>query len=188
MVMRLGVTLNDTDVRLATSLRTRKTVLVDALVEKMTFLMTELQKKAQAGVPSKRVQDSIKNPDATKEGDLVVGTLDWGNVPVEYMGGAIYDLAQIFEHGAKPHRISPIATRETGLSKLPAHYRKGVKERFGTGSPLLRWESNGKAVFRKFADHPGIQATNFMANAIEDMKGEILDQLRDVTLDSLASE
>src|SRR5208282_2752774 len=150
--------------------------------------MTELQAKAQGGVPSKRVQASIKNPEAHKEGELVIGTLDWGNVPVEYMSGNVYDLAQIFEHGARRHPISPIATREAGLKHLPAHYRKGVKERFGTGSPLLRWENNGKAVFRKFADHPGIQATNFMANAIEDMKDEIKEQLRDVTLTSLESK
>lgn len=183
MVMRLGISLGGTDVRLATSLRTRSTVLTEALIEKMTFLMQKLQAKAQAGVSSKRVKESIKNPEAHREGELVVGTLDWGNVPVEYSSGPIYDLAQIFEHGAKPHVINPLTDRITG--KGTRAHTKGAKERFGTGSPVLRWEANGKAVFRSSAFHPGIEATNFMANAVADMKAEIRDQLRAVTLDAL---
>jgi len=187
MVMRIGVTTNDTDIRLATSLRTRSNILIEALVDKLQFLMTELQAKARAGVPSKRVQDSITNPEGKREGDLVVGTLDWGNVPVEYMGGNVYDLAQIFEHGTRPHYpINPLTDRYTG--KGTRAHTKGAKERFGTGSPVLRWEEGGKAIFRPYAFHPGLPATNFMANAIEDMKDKIKEELRDVTLTSLEPE
>jgi len=102
------------------------------------------------------------------------------------MSGNVYDLAQIFEHGAKPHVINPLTDRYTG--KGTRAHTKGAKERFGTGSPVLRWENNGKAVFRPAAFHPGIEATNFMANAVEDMKDEIKEQLRTVTLDALQPE
>ena len=183
--------LNNTDVVIAQKFRSRSTALINALADKMLFLMTKLQDKARRyqtmtakDVPSERVQESIQNPSAEIQGGKIVGHLDWGNVPVQYMGGEVFDLAQIFEKGAKPHAINPLTDPITGKGTR-RHDKPGAKTRFGTGAKVLRWEEGGKAVFRHYTFHPGLPATHFMSNAVADMREEFREQLMSVVYDAL---
>lgn len=173
----LNIHLDEDSVQLSTRLRSRSTALTSALADKMLSLMLALQEKAQAGVSSSHVKESIRDPSVEIQSGRIEGALDWGGVEVSYKGGQTYDLAQIFEKGAKPHPINPLTEEGT------REHKAGAKRRFGKS--VLRWEEGGKAVFRPYVFHPGIEATNFMANAIKDMRETFRDQLMGVTYDAL---
>lgn len=191
----LRITTNETDIRLAEHFTSRPDILVAKLADKMLEMMTRLQEKARAGVPSSRVKESIENPSVEIQGKKIIGSLQWGNVPVSYEGtgggsGITYDLAQIFEHGAKPHTVYPLTGRGTRTQTGKFGTKLKTARRFGQnvlhwGDPYVPGSDNAGAHFAPYAFHPAITGLHFMENAVESMRSEIHDGLRATIYDYL---
>ena len=180
----LNIQLDDSALQLSYKLRTRETKLKSALLEKMQWLMGELQKKAREGTTSSKVRDSIRDPQAEVDGAKVIGYLDWGGVDVQYMGGRQYDLALIQEKGARAHAINPL-TQPGGKPTPRVHEKGGAKARFGTGAKFLKWGPESSPTFRKYAFRKEMLGKHFMKNAIDELREQFTRELRETTFDAL---
>lgn len=168
--------------------------LANALIVKMTELMTRLQQKIRSGKlaahnKTGEVSDSIRNPRAEQEGTSIVGKLDWGGVYAYYMGKTpltggvrIYDVAQILNYGAEAHPIGALTEAGTRL------HEKGMKRRFGSNVLAFEWEKTGKREFFRHVWHPGVKGIHFMEEALEEMKGEFTKGVNQVLEDTVVKK
>lgn len=189
----IWATTNDSEVKLAYKLRTRSSTLIPKLADKMFYLMTKLQEKAQAnsGLTSNRVRESIRDPRAEVQGGRIIGTLDWGGVDVSYKAttggkGIIYDLAQIFEKGQKEHAIN--ALTERGSRTPQGRFGGKLKSVRRYGANVLQWfnpPGSNNAVYAQSVFHPGREGIHFMENAVQEMKEDFADGLQGVVYDTL---
>jgi hypothetical protein len=160
-----------------------------ALVEKMTFMMTQLQQKAKTKAPSVNgtLADSIRDPRAEIDGDEVIGYLTWGGAPttVSYKGGKAYDYARILNEGSKAIiAVNPL--EETGSRTDASKTLSGKSERrFGKG--VLAFMMGGKQVFAEYAFPKGTRPNRFVEDALMEMKGELIQGIQE-TISSVMKE
>lgn len=185
--MPLSFTFNGTDIQVVESFQFKSSRVVNALVEKMEAMMVKLQEKMQSKTKG-RVADSVRDPEAFVEGGKIVGTLKVGGEPttVSYKGGRSFDIAQILDKGAVPHRIDPLL-RATGLTG-PGQPRggtrlheKGAVRRFGANVLQFYSIKLGREVYASAlygtSEHPGITGSHFIEDSIDEMRGQIRDGL-----------
>lgn len=173
--MALKLSFNQTDIRVALSLKAKNNTLMDRLVPKMTYLMSRLQQKAQANINSKSgdLAAGIQNPRAKEEGNKVIGELDWGL-------GASEPYARVQEYGGikEMYAINPkagVGAYRGGFAfgkYREAHPARAAKQNLAWVGP------DGKWVYRKFVFHPKVQGQHFMANAVEQMRQEFITELK----------
>lgn len=152
--------------RLGEVIARKQAGLLRALVGKMAEYMFALQQKARSIAPVGHdvetpppgtLRESIRNPRAELEGDHIVGTLDVGGEPttVKTYAGQTYDYARIIMEGSTEHEV-PVSR------KRALHFLLG-----------------GKEVFAHFAVVSGVTANPFMADALMEMRSEIINGLQE---------
>lgn len=173
----LKFSFNGSDVRVVAALQVKNERLVEALVQKMTFLMTRLQQKVQGETlprvttrRSGKLSDSITNPRAEAVGETIVGKLSWAG------GSAWY--GRVFERGRRAYAINPLGTK--GSIKNIRPHGKGTPRRFGQN--VLSWVENGQRYYYPAVFIPAMTPHPFMAPALEEMRGEIVSGLRSAVL------
>lgn len=175
------VKFNSNDQRVRAALEAKNERLLNAVVDKMTFMMTKLQQKVVgetlprvATRRSGKLADSITNPRAELSGTTVIGMLD-------YAGGAAW-YGNVFEKGRKGYPVNPLgqATGNTGPGQArggtPGR-KKGEKRRFGAN--VLSWQEGGTWYYYPFVFIDPRAPTPFMAPALQEMKDEIVKGLKD---------
>lgn len=182
------VKFNSNDARVRQALEEKNAVLLNAVTQKMTFLMTKLQQKVVgetlprvAARRSGNLAASIQNPRAELSGTTIVGMLDYAG------GTAWYGL--VFEKGRRGYAVNPLkqATGNTGPGqKRGGTYKKGRGRVYGAN--VLSWKADGSSsyppstggyYYYPYAFIPPRAATPFMAPALQEMKDEIVNGLRE---------
>lgn len=163
--------LNGTDVRVAASLHTRSNNIVAALAERMTSLMSQLQERIQdnylsgqvLNVQSGQLREGVKVYPTQVEGEEITG-----RVISETWYGRIQT-----EGGTRTYAINPIYTRSES-------------RRIGRGTlqpyKVLHFEIGGREIFARYAFRPPLKSRPFMQPALESMKSEIIEGLKDAVL------
>lgn len=149
--MSINISTNGTEFELINKLNTKSSLLVQAVAEKMNFLIKELAEKVRRGTTSSRVAESVKS-EVIVQGNVVVGTVQAGPVEVTSSRGK-FDLAQIQESGAAATIIYPV-------NRL-----------------ALKWQEAGKPVFAKHADRKALLAKHFFSFATEGMESRLTSEL-----------
>jgi hypothetical protein len=188
------------------ALNSKTEKLLIALQERMTLSMTKLQEKARENLAATRspkalvatgaLSDSITNPRATVEGSQVIGRLDWGE-------GVPY--AKIQEYGGRKaqYAISPIGVSGVRPRQGPTDFR-GSKRYFSRGRIFAETAGEESAgvlqftgvqgggpefpVYRREVFRKAIQPRMFMHNALESLKEEIKQGLRETIIGTFEGE
>lgn len=173
----------DYDVAGIKAFDTKKEKLVEALVTRMTSLMTKLQARALENLDNSKsakakeattgnLRASITNPAARVEGSNIIGTVDWGN-NVPY--------AKIQEYGGiKEYAINPVE----GVGEYKGGYAFGAYRAphpARTGKKVLRFIGvrDGKVVFTPQVFRQALTGRFFMTDALNGMREEIKAGLKE---------
>jgi hypothetical protein len=204
--MPLRLTYNNS---LLEALNSKTEKLLRALQERMTASMTKLQEKARENLADTRspraqvstgaLSDSITNPRATVEGNEVIGRLDWGkDVPyaaIQEYGGrkAQYPIEPLGVRGYRPHGTKTPRRFSRGriFAESAGQESAGVLQFTGVGGiggDLEPSASSGNFIYRKVVFRQALQPRMFMHNALESLKDEIMEGLRETIIGTFEGE
>jgi hypothetical protein len=201
--MALKLTYNNSFIE---ALSSKAEKLLIMLQERMTLSMTKLQERARENLAATRspraqvatgaLSDSVSNPRATVEGNQVIGRLDWGK-DVPY--------AKIQEYGGRKaqYAISPIGVSGVRPRQGPTDFR-GSKRYFSRGRIFAETAGEESAgvlqftgvqggspefpVYRREVFRKALQPRMFMHNALDEMRDEIKEGLRETIMGSFEGE
>lgn len=161
------ISITVSDQALIESVKSKGKYAFDALVDKMGSMMVDLQRKAQSYAPvglsdgthlAGTLRDSIRDPKVQVDGSEILGSVTYGGDPttVETYGGEEYDYFRIITEGSTEHRV-PVSE----------------------GKRALHFLLEGKDVFSKYAVVSGVEPNPFMAEALYDMRSELISGIEE---------
>lgn len=171
----LNASWNETDIRVATFLRSKSPQIIASLTREMNRVLALLEANiADKQIPAKfpngapNIVSSVRHTMAEQQGDIITGIVESGGpntTKTTKRSGAIVDYAEVQERG-----------RDFMWVILPYDAR------------VLAFRINGQMVFAHRVVHPGLEAKRFMRGGLEDMREEIIERLRGAILRGATSE
>ena len=183
---------NGSALEIARSFRTKQSHVLEALVDKMSELLVNLQDKivteylsgggeGTLNQISGALADSVQAQEATVEGNFVRGEVDYGE-------GIPY-IDVLVKGGTKWYVINPLGDEESGGTRK---HKKGAVREFGSNK--LAW-ADPAGVYDKINKdgwayamsvlHPPIQSHPFAQLALDSMRDEFIEGLRSAVLGAL---
>lgn len=177
--------LDSSEARVIKAFEGRGAQITEALLEKMTFLMRELQNKIRneklSGLPYSQtgaLAASIANPRADKEGKKIVGKLDWG-------GGDAAAYAKLQEYGGIKQSyiinvkdsVGPYHGGVMHGKQIPPHAAI-----VGKRALSFLWGKTGKREYFENVRHLKVAGKHFMRDSITEMEDTIIRGLQETII------
>ena len=167
MANAIRFSLDRTDEKVIVALQQRRDILIDALTQKMSYVMLQLQRKVQQKLSGEVLQNrdgvlynSVQVQPTTFNGKEIIGAVTAAGGPAKF--------GQVFEYGGtRTYKITPVD-------------KKALAFMVGANAlDVLRGDLSSKAVVVKSVWHPPAIKRPFMSTSLDESIGSIREGLRD---------